>query len=955
MADKNGQAGKEQKLLAAPPESIWQLLKLMVSGFIRSIPKAGLWFLVKSVAVFFAIMYVNYYYIAVKNEGYGGTPVPGTVTYYLFNLGANKAAFNILVAVASFLLTSIFSQIKSRGFKGFFTDLFHTFSWAGYCTLKAGRWSLPSLLFTAGLMMLVGFFVNNRVLFITLAIGQFFGFISQNRNLTYVAVRVGWNDVQKTFLGRKPGNAVNEGVAGLLPLGFMLGALTLILVPFQYMKVLSFLLMVLFIGLGIFLSLGKTTPRAVASILVFVGVNLLWFRLFGRIFADDGGKNEIGGNFGNYLRDPAGQMIVTNGVQPGILGALGGLLGSMVSGGVSAAGTAYDAAASAAGYVKDGVKSAYNSAANAAGNAYDAAANAAGFVKDGVKSAYNSAANAAGNVYDAAANAAGYLKDGVKSAYNSAANAAGNVYDTAASAVGNAYDAVASTAGNLVDGAGYVWDVASGTVSGTVGQIVDTGLYVVGGILSEGAGLVSDLGRGTWDLITDSSLRNDWFNNMYNDIGNMKDTAVGAVTGLAQAISDYNTDPELRDAFWSNVYNTLTGAESAIGNAATNAWNSPDKWGAVSNLAGQAWDGFSNIVNDPEKVYDTIKSLTGVKSFENSWDPNRGPWERVGYSVLGTFEAYGAISTAQAGQEIIGSRIDNFLGSYSDDAARSIAAQNARNMTAEEAANLGQRGDFIHTGYIDDPKFMTKDSLAEMRRIAQETGEPIYIRLGNEQSVRWIESGEAVPKDLWIKNKTINSIDEVLGARPGSQGLVGYFEPKLPADFASRSAAEQVAIQARFNHRMAEIEKYGPDINRLVRNGQLEIQEGGILAKPGVNGTDSLPYAGDNDIFHASAAAEKAALDSASSGVTHGGLTNYPNYTGPHGFNPTAYDSMRGAATTRGGTNWIDYNPSGGVVSFNPDGTVTKAFVANPTFKLPTATTVPNVFVGAEGVKAATQ
>jgi hypothetical protein len=150
---------------------------------------------------------------------------------------------------------------------------------------------------------------------------------------------------------------------------------------------------------------------------------------------------------------------------------------------------------------------------------------------------------------------------------------------------------------------------------------------------------------------------------------------------------------------------------------------------------------------------------------------------------------------------------------------------------------------------------------------------------------------------------------------------------------------------------MAEIQKYGPDINRMVRSGQLEIQEGGILARPGVNGADSLPYAGDNDIFHAGAAAENAAMNSTSSGVTHGGLTNYPNYTGPHGFDPGAYNNMRGAATTRGGTNWIDFNSSGGVVSFNPDGTVTRAYVTNPTFRLPPRTTIPNVYVGVQGVK----
>ena len=312
----------------APPETIFQLLKMMVVGFVKNIPKVGLWYLVKSLAVFLGIMFVNYYVIAVKNEGFGGNPEPGTVWYYLFNLGANKAAFNILVVVASFLLTSIISQIRARGFKKFFSDLIHVFHWTGYCAVKAGKWSLPSLLFSAGLISLVGLIANNRVLFVTLAIGQFFAFIAQNRNLTYTATRVCWNDFQRAFRGKRPRTPVNEGVVGFLPLGFLLGVMFLFLLPFQFVKVGSVLLAVVFVGLGIFLSMGRTTPRAVASILLFVGVNLLWFRLFGRTFADDGGRGEVGGSFGNYMRDPGGQAVIKNGVQPGLLGALGGLLGS---------------------------------------------------------------------------------------------------------------------------------------------------------------------------------------------------------------------------------------------------------------------------------------------------------------------------------------------------------------------------------------------------------------------------------------------------------------------------------------------------------------------------------------------------------------------------------------------------------------------------------------------------
>jgi hypothetical protein len=67
------------------------------------------------------------------------------------------------------------------------------------------------------------------------------------------------------------------------------------------------------------------------------------------VFADDAGFAELGGKASNYIRDPGGQMVIKSGVQPGILGTLGGLLGSVL-------GTAVDAGAYLGGKLVDGAK-----------------------------------------------------------------------------------------------------------------------------------------------------------------------------------------------------------------------------------------------------------------------------------------------------------------------------------------------------------------------------------------------------------------------------------------------------------------------------------------------------------------------------------------------------------------------------------------------------------------------
>ena len=364
-------SGKQKKELV--PDSLPRLFLVMGKGFVKMIPKQGLWILLKSVGIFLFIMWLNFYVVAIRNEGYGSGPVINTQQkpwIWLFNIGTNKAAFSMLSFLVPYVLTSLWHQIRSLGVKPFFKNLFHVFNWTGYCAAESGRKGFAAMLFAMAAVMPLGLFAQNAGLFITIAVGQFFGYISQNRNLTYLFSRAGWLDFQRIFQRKKPLRDLNPGIGGFLSLGLLLGAVALLLVPQKALTVLSILLFVVFATLGVLLLRTTLAPKAVALLLMFLGVNLIWFRLFGRVFADDAGYDELGGKLGNYVRDPGGQMVIKSGVQPGILGTLGSLLGSALS-------TAVDAGAYIGGKIVDGAK-------YVGGKVVDGAKYVGGKVVDGV-------------------------------------------------------------------------------------------------------------------------------------------------------------------------------------------------------------------------------------------------------------------------------------------------------------------------------------------------------------------------------------------------------------------------------------------------------------------------------------------------------------------------------------------------------------------------------------------
>lgn len=135
------------------------------------------------------------------------------------------------------------------------------------------------------------------------------------------------------------------------------------------------------------------------------------------------------------------------------------------------------------------------------------------------------------------------------------------------------------------------------------------------------------------------------------------------------------------------------------------------------------------------------------------------------------------------------------------------------------------------------------DVQSAFKRIAQKFGAEIKIRPVNPHAIKLRSAGHP-PKPPFIKSKTINYIDNFLGASPADIGKVGFFKPKLPNLSLIEDPKMQKALIARYEQRLQEFNNLNSRMSKLEKSGKIKI-EGGVVKQ----GSDNMAYTGDIDIF----------------------------------------------------------------------------------------------------------
>lgn len=340
------------------PRTTFGLLKKIVVNFFKNIHKVILGLAVRSVISFLLVMFINFYAIAMKNEGTNLQLQPGHPWYYLLNLSNNKAAFSALCFFLFYVISLLFERIRGQGIKRFLKDLVEIPVWTAKSINAAGKLALPVFLTTAGIGLLFSFFNKNTYIFMTFAVGLFLSYTAQNRNLTTLFAGVLWSDMQRIFKPKGNRTPANTGAISLGIFGGFLGIGLLIFLPGQ--PYVPLILSLIFLVLAFLLSRRRVSIHSAMFVLGFAFSGITLLALTRKAMADDLGWKEQGGTVKSYFKSPGAFTVVNSGVKPGLLATAGNFIGGIFGTGYNlikgAASTVYEGGKYVGGKIVDGAK-----------------------------------------------------------------------------------------------------------------------------------------------------------------------------------------------------------------------------------------------------------------------------------------------------------------------------------------------------------------------------------------------------------------------------------------------------------------------------------------------------------------------------------------------------------------------------------------------------------------------
>ncbi|WP_433381888.1 hypothetical protein ACQPZX_17920 [Actinoplanes sp. CA-142083] len=125
----------------------------------------------------------------------------------------------------------------------------------------------------------------------------------------------------------------------------------------------------------------------------------------------------------------------------------------------------------------------------------------------------------------------------------------------------------------------------------------------------------------------------------------------------------------------------------------------------------------------------------------------------------------------------------------------------------------------------------------------------IKVRPTNTASLPVLESGGVAKPEL-IKAKTVNRVDQLIGAPADGLGKVGFFEPRMPSEpiLETLKPDARKAVQDRYNQRFEEFNHYREEYGKLAEQGLLKMKDGVLqIADPRTGEFHDI--GGDHDIF----------------------------------------------------------------------------------------------------------
>ncbi len=903
---------KEEKKKKEKQLSLIGLFVMIVTGFVKSIPKLWKSILIRSVISFLVVMAFNFYTIAVINEGFGGAGYTfGTFWGDMSNLQGNNAAFTTICFVITYVITMLISQIASKGIKVFGLDVIGIFPWIISCFSEAGKKVGPVMLITMGAMMLIGILTQNEMLFIILIITFFFELVAKEKGLVGSVSLAIWNDFHRVAKRKvKPIPHLNPQYIGVIGFGLFVSSIILYVIPLEKQRFFSIILMIVFITLGVLLALNKINNRTAKTLIIIVLFNVVYLRVTGRVFADDGGWYEGGANPKDYLASAGSKEVIKSGIKPAAAAVAGGWLASALStitGTVKWGWGFTTAVAEDVGYV---IKETAIGVKDLTVDVFTGG--------ELIKETFIGSVTEVGELAD---DTIGLIKDGANWVDENVT--VENILEVGEGAVdlaGEGLDALVAEGEEFIDDpTKYVEDTVDAGI-----KLVEDGGTLAGELSVKAEKLLNDMleagedPRKVYEVIK-KILPTDNIKNMIDpdsplgvrllnagfavlDAGQLILTGGAASAGtevleqgvkagikevvelgtkevIEQGVKEV-IEQGTREVIEQGVKETIEqGTKEVIEQGVKETIEQGTKEVIEQGVKETIEQGTKEVIE--QGVKETVEQGTkevieqGVKEAAE-----QGAKEAVEQGAKETAEQgvkeaaeQGAKETAEQGAKEAAEQgvketaeqgaketAEQGAKETAEQGAKETAEQGAKETTeqgtkegAEQGAKQPQleQGDNYTRSGEGDTSWMTDNSKKSIQQVSDEMGVQVHVRPGNPASKQWLDAGDAVPKPQIIKSKTINDLDAYIGGPEGKEGLVGYFKPKK-ANLDDIPENLHEAVKKQFGKRMDEFNKYSDRMIDMEQSGLVRVKDGVVTMAVKDPDTGKIIYkqvAGDVDLF----------------------------------------------------------------------------------------------------------
>ena len=319
--NKNTNLGDD--VSAAGPQTLLQLLKLllkgMIVGFRNNIPIM--------ICLSLLTWLVHTYLLVVKNEGFYSSDPQFTSMLALKGAEFSGTLFWTLLGM---IIMNIFYKVIHGRLKHTIKKIKSSPKWVRQSIGQAGSFAFPIILGASVLALYSGIKLNNPLVNLQLAFLLTGAIIAQRDSLLALALRLSWSDAHHMLKNPVKKFKISWAVMAIIggAIGFILAMFLADNTFFSYLVV--FIIMGAIIAL-IFKKKDKTGGRAVPVLLIFICICIVAMI---PAFADDGGWQESGGTFEEWIMSEGALIAISLGLPPAMGMWLGLLIGLSMAQGI---------------------------------------------------------------------------------------------------------------------------------------------------------------------------------------------------------------------------------------------------------------------------------------------------------------------------------------------------------------------------------------------------------------------------------------------------------------------------------------------------------------------------------------------------------------------------------------------------------------------------------------------